>query len=87
MVSSKTTKRHLNGSSGLLTKAMFNSGLAGAYTPVVRANDETWGFVGYELTELPESTMMGHCGCGRGIEFWTYNISDYNMWQRAGEMD
>ena len=56
--------------------------------PVVRENGETWGCVGYEQTELPESTFMGHNGTGTGnADFWAYKISDYNMWDRVGEMN
>lgn len=34
------------------------------YEPPVRANGETWGFVGYENAVLPEAIVMGHDGCG-----------------------
>lgn len=34
------------------------------YEPPKRANGESWGFVGYEITDLPEETVMGHNGCG-----------------------
>lgn len=69
---------------------MINDELAESFdwaNPVVRENGETWGFVGYEATELPESTMMGHNGTANDTAmFWAYKISDYNMWDRAGEM-
>ena len=54
------------------------------YDPPKRANGETWGFVGYELTELPEETVMGHSGCGNKNEFWTYKYGDYSMWDQCG---
>ena len=55
--------------------------------PKERENGETWGIVGYEQTELPESLLSGHNGFGpMHATFWTYKISDYNMWERCGEM-
>ena len=54
------------------------------YEPPKRANGESWGFVGYELTELPEETGMGHNGCGNKNEFWTYKYGDYSMWDQCG---
>ena len=55
------------------------------YEPPKRANGESWGFVGYEITELPESIMIGHNGCGGKDEFWTYKYGDYSMWDQCGE--
>lgn len=58
------------------------------YQPPVRANGETWGFVGYELTELPEKTMMGHNGAGNAQNmFWAYKYSVGQMWDQCGEPD
>ena len=43
------------------------------YWPETRANGENWGFVGYEMTDLPENTMMSHNGCGYGKNYlWIY---------------
>ena len=55
------------------------------YGPPKRANGESWGFVGYEITDLPENTVMGHNGCGVKNEFWTYKYGDYSMWDQCGE--
>ena len=56
--------------------------------PETRANGENWGIRGYEYTELPERLFVGHNGCGnRANLFWTYKISDYNMWNQVGEPD
>ena len=56
--------------------------------PEARANGENWGIRGYEYTELPERLFVGHNGCGnRANMFWTYKISDYNMWNQVGEPD
>ena len=55
------------------------------YEPPKRANGESWGFVGYEITELPENIVMGHNGCGNKDEFWTYKYGDYSMWDQCGE--
>jgi hypothetical protein len=55
------------------------------YEPPKRANGESWGFVGYEITELPESIIIGHNGCGGKDEFWTYKYGDYSMWDQCGE--
>ena len=59
------------------------------YEPPVRANGESWGFVGYELTEIPENTVIGHNGCGNaGTMFWTYKYDGgLNMWDQCGEPD
>jgi hypothetical protein len=56
------------------------------YYPPKRANGEIWGFVGYEVAELPENTVMGNNGCGNDKnEFWTYKYGDYSMWDQCGE--
>ena len=56
------------------------------YEPPKRANGESWGFVGYELTDLPEDTVMGHNGCGNEQNmFWTYKYNDYSLWNQCGE--
>ncbi len=56
------------------------------FAPPKRANGESWGFVGYEITELPETTTMGHNGCGNENNmFWSYKYSDYSMWDQCGE--
>ena len=55
------------------------------YDPPVRANGESWGFVGYEAVELPEVTVMGHNGNGNGKNaFWTYKYGDYGMRDQCG---
>ncbi len=56
--------------------------------PGLRANGESWGFIGYEEVEFPEYVEMGMNGNGSydGM-FWTYTIGDYGMWTRIGEMD
>ncbi len=57
--------------------------------PVKRSNNETWGFVGYEKVERPESVVMGHNGSGGHSTdcLWAYKISDYDLWERIGELD
>ena len=55
------------------------------YDPPKRANGESWGFVGYEVTDLPEETVMGHNGCGDKNEFWSYKYGDYSLWDQCGE--
>ncbi len=55
------------------------------YEPPKRANGESWGFVGYEITDLPEETAIGHNGCGNKNEFWTYKYRDYSLWDQCGE--
>lgn len=56
------------------------------YDPPVRANGETWGFVGYETAELPEMTMMSHNGAGNQDNmFWTYKYPVGRMWDQCGE--
>ncbi|MBR5870833.1 MAG: hypothetical protein IKZ09_07340, partial [Clostridia bacterium] len=58
------------------------------YDPPVRANGETWGFVGYEEIDLPEQIIMGHNGSGSGGNmFWTYKYSIDNMWDQCGELE
>ena len=57
------------------------------YEPPKRANGESWGFVGYEITELPEETVMGHNGCGEKNEFWSYKYGDYSLWDQCGEAE
>ena len=55
------------------------------YEPPKHANGESWGFVGYEITDLPEETVMGHNGSGDKNEFWTYKYGDYSLWDQCGE--
>lgn len=56
------------------------------YEPSKRANGESWGFVGYEITNLPENTVMGHNGCGNDKNmFWTNKYDDYSLWDQCGE--
>ena len=57
------------------------------YEPPKRANGESWGFVGYEITELPEEIVMGHDGCGEKNEFWAYKYGDYGLWDQCGEAE
>ena len=58
----------------------------GAYDPPKRANGETWGFIGHEMIELPETTVMGHNGINDSKnEFWVRKYSDYSMWDQCGE--
>lgn len=53
----------------------------------VRENGETWGFIGYENTNLPKM-IMGHNGNGtEKAMFWAYKIRGYDLWHRAGEMN
>ncbi|MBR5870309.1 MAG: RNA polymerase sigma factor [Clostridia bacterium] len=55
------------------------------YDPPVRANGETWGFVGYEITELPENNMMSHNGSGNENNmFWAYQYNDWSLWNQVG---
>ncbi len=43
------------------------------YEPPIRANGESWGFVGYEIFEYPEDVGMGQNGNGDGKNmFWVY---------------
>lgn len=54
--------------------------------PPVRANGETWGFVGYEEMILPESIIMGHNGSGSDDNmFWAYKYGIGEMWNQCGE--
>ena len=58
------------------------------YEPPARENGETWGFVGYEITDLPENNMMGHNGSGSGDNmFWAYKYNDWSLWEQIGEPD
>lgn len=55
--------------------------------PEKRENGETWGFMGMEITVLPENLVVGHNGCwGKGAELWAYKVSDYGLWNVIGEM-
>ena len=55
-------------------------GLDGTYDPPKRANGETWGFVGYEITSLPENIGMNHCGCGNHTyDFWKYSYGEFSF--------
>lgn len=52
-----------------------------------RENGENWGFMGFEISDIPEKLVTGHNGSGNGDNmFWTYKISDYGLWDRAGEL-
>ncbi len=69
---------------GLITNTVKHN----AYKPLKRANGETWGFVGYEITTLPEEIMMGHNGIGEEPNmFWAYKYSDYSLWDQCGQAD
>ena len=57
------------------------------YEPPKRANGESWGFVGYEITEIPEEIAMGQNGCGDKNEFWSYKYGDYSLWDQCGEAE
>ena len=58
------------------------------YEPPVRANGETWGFVGYEINELPENNMIEHNGSGDGDNmFWAYQYHDWSLWEQIGVPD
>ena len=51
-----------------------------------RANGESWGFVGYEMVELPEITIMGCQGCNTDSgAFNVYKCGDYSMWEQCVE--
>ena len=55
------------------------------YDPPVRANGETWGFVGYEITALPENNVMSHNGSGNENNmFWAYQYNDWSLWNQVG---
>ncbi len=52
--------------------------------PPIRANGESWGFVGYETVVLPEAITMSHDGCGNdNYRFWQYRFSDYSLWNQC----
>lgn len=57
--------------------------------PYTRANGENWGFIGFEKVTFPETVTMGHCGSGDEARamFWTYQFSDYDMWQNPKILD
>lgn len=56
--------------------------------PEKRDNGETWGFIGFENLDLPESCFIGKNGSGsKKCNFLAYKISDYGLWDRVGEMD
>lgn len=55
--------------------------------PAIRANGESWGFVGFEQADLPEATFVGHNGCGNDNNmFWAYIINEYDLFDQCGEM-
>lgn len=56
--------------------------------PKVRANGETWGFMGWERMEYPEALGMSHDGAGReqGM-FWMYRFFCHGLQERKGLMD
>ncbi len=57
-----------------------------ACEPPKRSNGETWGFVGHERTNFPESIVMGHNGNNdEKNEFWVYKYGDYSLWDQCGE--
>ena len=59
----------------------------GFYLPEKRENGETWGFMGFEICEVPEKFFVGKNGNSNNADmFWSYKIGDYNLWDRAGEM-
>ncbi len=52
-----------------------------------RANGEGWGFIGYELINLPEEIFCGHNGHGEERNtFWAYKFGDYGMLHQCGEI-
>ena len=53
-----------------------------------RENGDTWGFTGYESASLPEHSFVGKDGNGYVDEymFWSYDIHDFNMRERIGDM-
>ncbi|MBR6563327.1 MAG: sigma-70 family RNA polymerase sigma factor [Clostridia bacterium] len=55
----------------------------------VRANGESWGFMGYEDVTLPRPLFSGHSGTGSnsGDQFWAFQISNFGMWERVGLME
>lgn len=53
-----------------------------------RENGETWGFMGFEAYEPPESLFVGMNGNGNEkIMSWAYKITDWDLHERAGEME
>lgn len=53
-----------------------------------RENGETWGLIGFEAYDPPQRLLMGMNGNGnRKIMSWVYKIGDWDLWQRAGEME
>ena len=55
-----------------------------------RPDGGNWGFIGYETQDdIKENISMGHNGNGnhKKAMFWAYKIGDYNLWERAGEMN
>lgn len=56
--------------------------------PEKRANGETWGFMGFEQYDAPEKITTGRNGNGNEqAMFNSYKISNYNLWDRIGEMN
>ena len=54
----------------------------GSY-PEPRANGETWGFIGFENTELPTNDCSGQNGmCGDDASFWIYLFNFEHLWER-----
>ncbi len=57
------------------------------YGPPKRANGESWGFIGYEITELPEPIFIGQNGMGdENNMFWAYKYGDYDLWEQCGQL-
>lgn len=53
-----------------------------------RDNGETWGFMGFEAWEPPESLFVGMNGNGNKKSMsWTYKITDWDLVNRVGEME
>lgn len=50
-----------------------------------RENGESWGFIGYETTELPERLTIGCNGYGQNLAFKVFKYDDYSMWKQCGE--
>lgn len=44
--------------------------------PPPRSNGESWGFIGYEIANIPEETLITQDGstCNNGAAFWTYSL-------------
>ncbi len=68
-----------------IDRAIFSTENFSLDFPVKRWGKETWGFVGYELTELPMKTGISHNGNGDGdVMLWEYKISgEYGNWNRV----